>query len=218
MAALRLSKDLPAPAAVAGAWALGSIPLSWIAARALSGVDLRKVGHGTVSGSGLYKVSGKLPLVLVGIGELAIGALAPRLAGRRRRLGALCAAAAITGHNWSPWLKGAGGRGISTALGAGLVLAPEATATLALGLGIGRLGRQTGLGCAAAMAALFPILRWTRGRQGLWIAASLVIPMAAKRVAGNRRPPAGAGWRLLVHRLLYDNDGEWEEDASGQQV
>ena len=38
---------------------------------------------------------------------------------------------AVAGHNWSVFLRGAGGRGIAPALGATLVLAPDASDTAA---------------------------------------------------------------------------------------
>lgn len=40
------------------AFAAGSIPFSNLAARRARGVDLRRVGTGTVSGSALYRVAG----------------------------------------------------------------------------------------------------------------------------------------------------------------
>lgn len=168
---------------------------------------MRDVGSGTVSGSGLFKVSGFLPLAAVGCLELAKGATGPLLAGRRSpTLAAGAAFAGICGHNWSPWLRGAGGRGLSPALGASLVLAPEAAATLGLGLGIGRLMRQTGLSCALAMAALFPLLSRTRGSSGRPIALAIVLPLLAKRLTGNAAPPAGRLWRTLASRALLDRD------------
>src|SRR5207248_5425303 len=50
-----------APRAVAvlvSSYAAGSIPFSYVAARIATGVDLRRPGSGTVSGTGLYEVSG----------------------------------------------------------------------------------------------------------------------------------------------------------------
>jgi acyl phosphate:glycerol-3-phosphate acyltransferase len=196
-----------APRVLVASFVCGSVPFSGLAARLVAGVDLRKRGTGTVSGTGLYEVAGFGPLALAGSMEVATGALGPLLAGRNRpNLGAMAGGFAVAGHNWSPFLSGAGGRGISSVLGATLVLAPEATAVMALGLGGGRLLRQTGLGCFLSLLAMFPVLAKTRGRHGLLIATCLAAPVLAKRVLGNG-PLEGEG-RLgtVVYRLIFDKN------------
>ncbi|HUC37545.1 MAG TPA: glycerol-3-phosphate acyltransferase [Acidimicrobiales bacterium] len=189
-------------------FAAGAVPFSGLTARLLKGVDLRKTGTGTVSGSGLYEVAGFGPMAVAGSLEVAVGALGPLLAGRDRRvLGAVAGGLAVVGHNWSPLLSGAGGRGISTALGASLVLAPEGTVLLGAGLGGGRLLRQTGLGCFLALVGLFPLLARRRGARGGLIAACLAIPVLAKRVLGNSAGGGGLSVRTFSRRLLLDSDG-----------
>ncbi len=151
-------------------------------------------------------MAGFAPLALAGSLDVAKGAVGPLLATPRRpRLGALAAAATICGHNWSPFLKGAGGRGISPALGATLVLAPEACAVIATGLAAGRIRHESGFGTFLSLVALFPVLAVTRRRHGLLVAACVAMPMAAKRLTGNRRPEGRLGL-TLVSRLLYDRD------------
>ncbi len=197
---------VPAPVVVAVSWLAGTLPVSNLAAKRVSGVDLRDVGGGTVSGSGLYQVGGFRPLVVAGCFELVKGAIGPLLAGERAGVGALAAGAAIVGHDWSPWLGGAGGRGISLAMGAGLVAGPEATALLAAGLAIGKASHQAGLASAIALAAIVPALGLRHGTRGALLGTALVVPITAKRLAGNRRPPAGWSWSTLGHRLLFDTD------------
>ena len=70
---------------VVAGFAAGAIPFSNLMARWAVGVDLRSVGTGTVSGTALSEVAGAGPLVLVGVFELAKGALGPALAGRPPR-------------------------------------------------------------------------------------------------------------------------------------
>jgi glycerol-3-phosphate acyltransferase PlsY len=184
------------------------VPFSGLAARLLAGVDLRKRGSGTVSGTGLYEVTGFKALAVAGSLDVAKGAVGPLLAGRRRPvLRALAAGAAVTGHNWSPFLGGAGGRGVSTALGATLVTAPEATVVLGGSLGIGRLVRQTGLACFFGIVALFPVLGRRRGLAGVVLAGALAGPMLGKRVVGNEPPdPAADRRKVVLWRLLFDAD------------
>ena len=54
-------RDLPGPVVVLAAYVLGSVPFSGILARLLEGIDLRTVGTGTVSGTGLFRVAGLGP-------------------------------------------------------------------------------------------------------------------------------------------------------------
>jgi acyl phosphate:glycerol-3-phosphate acyltransferase len=196
-----------APRVLVASFVCGSIPFSGLAARLLAGVDLRERGTGTVSGTGLYEVAGFGPLALAGSMEVATGALGPLLAGRNRpKLAAVAGGLAVSGHNWSPFLSGAGGRGISSVLGATLVMAPEATVVMALGLGGGRLLRQTGLGCFLALLTLFPVLAKTRGPNGLLLAACLAAPVLAKRVLGNGPLERERRLGTVIYRLIFDKD------------
>jgi glycerol-3-phosphate acyltransferase PlsY len=180
------------------------VPFSGLAARSLRGVDLRTHGSGTVSGTGLYEVAGFMPLAVAGSLDVVKGAVGVALAGPERSvLRAAAAGSAIAAHNWSPWLRGAGGRGISPALGALLVCAPEGAALLLGGLVAGRLCRQSALGTMMALVALPGLLWKRRGRDGLRLAVCVVVPMVAKRLLGN-------DGRLQANdfgdRLLYDRD------------
>ena len=188
----------------------GAVPFSNVMARATAGVDLREVGTHTVSGSGLREVAGFGPMAVAGLADVAKGAIGPALAGPDRPvLSALAGGAAVCGHNWSVFLRGAGGRGISPSLGALGVRDRPGSLTLLIGLGLGRLSRQTGLGCFIAAVALVPVLWRTRGRQGALAGAAVVGPMLVKRVLGNEAP----GRRDLstyLARLVLDRD-TWEE-------
>ncbi|HEV2368845.1 MAG TPA: glycerol-3-phosphate acyltransferase, partial [Acidimicrobiales bacterium] len=78
------------------AYLTGAVPFSNLFASRLAGVDLRKVGSGTVSGTGLYRVAGFRPLAVAGVLDVAKGSLvaivarepdsARPAAGGRRRL------------------------------------------------------------------------------------------------------------------------------------
>ncbi len=194
------------------AFGAGAVPFSGIAARLVAGVDLRRQGSGTVSGTGLFEVAGFGPLAVAGSLDVAKGAVGPLLAGRRRPvLAALSAGAAVAGHNWSPLLGGAGGRGISPALGATLATAPEAAVVLGGSLGLGRLVRATGLATFVALVALFPVLGRRHGARGLVLASALALPMLGKRLLGNRPPPEADRRRVLVWRLLFDRDPDGPE-------
>jgi glycerol-3-phosphate acyltransferase PlsY len=185
----------------------GAVPFSNLAARRLRGVDLRRVGTGTVSGTALYQVAGFGPLAVAGLLDVAKGAAGPLLVGRRRPAAALACGLAVAGHNWSPFLGGAGGRGLSPAMGALAVVAWPGTALLLAGLAAGRLAGETALGALAAQAGLVPLLAATRGRRGLFAGIAVLVPLLAKRLAGNAPPsPGSRPAQVYLARLLYDRD------------
>jgi len=192
-----------------GAYLIGSIPFSYLTSRIASGADLRRVGSGTVSGTGVGAESGFWPMAVAGLLDIGKGAAAViPMAVDRPLLGAVGAGAAVAGHNWSIILGGAGGRGISTAGGALAVLAWPGTVVLALGLAIGRLCRQTGLGSFIAQAALPGVLAVTDGGVGAVLGGAVLVPMWLKRVLGNG-PPQERRARVYLSRLLFDNDEGW---------
>jgi hypothetical protein len=121
-------------------------------------------------------------------------------------LGAVAGGVAVAAHNWSPFLGGAGGRGISPALGVTLAAAPEGTVVLGAGLGGGRVVRHTALAVFASLVALGPVLWWRRGWRGVVLWLSVAAPMVGKRLAGNAPWPGEGRRAVLVSRLLFDRD------------
>jgi glycerol-3-phosphate acyltransferase PlsY len=193
-------------AAVPTGYLVASVPFSYLMARRVTGVDLRRHGTGTVSGTGLYEVAGFGPLALAGIFEVAKGAVGPLLARRSGPMVAAAAAAAsVAGHNWSPWLRGAGGRGLSPAIGALLVGAPAGAAVLLGGMAAGRLAGETAIGTVAADAALVPVAQRVHGTDAARFSAAVLAPMVLKRLVGNA-PPTRPGRATYLWRLLLDRD------------
>src|SRR2546429_4265730 len=188
-------------------FAVGAIPFSYVAGRRARGVDLRRVGTGTVSGPSRYRVAGFGPLAAAGVLDVAKGAAGPALAtaAGRPALAAVACGAAVAGHNWSPFLRGAGGRGISPALGALLVAAWPGTVLLLAGLSLGKAMGETALGALVAELMLTPVLAATHGAAGALAGAAVAVPMIVKRVVGNSRPAPPRGQTYLT-RLLYDRD------------
>ncbi len=199
---------------LAASFVAGSLPSSQIAARVRAQVDLRTVGSGTVSGTSLYRVAGFGPLAVAGIADIAKGTIGPLLAGPDRPvLAAFAGAAAIAGHNWSPALRGAGGRGFAPSLGVLGVNAWTGIPVMLGGLVAGRAAGETGLGGFVAQCALAPILARTHGRQGALVGACVIAPMWIKRVLGNA-PPRVPGMRVYFERLVFDRDGDDAPDAA----
>lgn len=108
------------------AFALGSIPFSWMLGRAM-GRDLRRIGSGNVGATNLLRECG-VPLGLAGLLlDVAKGAgavLAAGLLGATMPVRSIAAVLAVGGHVFTPWLGFKGGKGVATALGSLVVLAP----------------------------------------------------------------------------------------------
>jgi glycerol-3-phosphate acyltransferase PlsY len=190
------------------AFVAGSIPFSNLVARRARGVDLRQTEYNSVSGTSLYRVAGFGALVVSGLCDLAKGAIGPLLAGTDRPvLAAFAGGCAVVGHNWSPFLRGLGGRGVGPATGALLVTAWPGAVVLLGAMVIGRAFRQTGIGGLVGELLLAPVLAVTNGAGGALAGAAVAVPMVVKRVVGNSRPTA-PGWRPYAQRLLLDRDPE----------
>jgi glycerol-3-phosphate acyltransferase PlsY len=193
------------PIVLGAAYLAGAIPFSNIAARRTRGVDLREVGTGTVSGTSLYKVAGFLPLAVAGVFEVAKGALGPALAGDRPLLAAVAGGVAVIGHDWSPFLRGAGGRGVAPTLGALIVNAWPGALIVGVAMLLGWATKQTGLGTFIGMVALVPVLGALYGTNGAVAGAAVAAPMFVKRLMGNA-PPADGGAPTYMTRLVFDRD------------
>jgi glycerol-3-phosphate acyltransferase PlsY len=116
-----------AVAVVAAAYLIGGIPWGVIVARFTGGPDPRTIGSGRTGGANVMRALGPRLALLSGLLDMLKGTAAVLLA---RVLGAgvevevLAGLAAIVGHSRSPFLGFTGGRGVSAAFGAALVLAP----------------------------------------------------------------------------------------------
>jgi acyl phosphate:glycerol-3-phosphate acyltransferase len=185
----------------------GAVPFSNLVARHRRGVDLRETGSGTVSGTSLYRVAGFKWLAFSGICDVAKGALGPLLLFDHPIVAGIAGGLAVAGHNWSPFLRGHGGRGLAPALGSLLVNAwPGAVLLLAV-LVAARAFRQTGLGGFLGEVALTPMLVVTNGTSGAVAGGAIAAPMLVKRVVGNGRPRDPSA-RTYLRRLLFDHDLE----------
>lgn len=148
---------------VALGYAVGSLPIGYVLARLMRGVDLRHVGSGNVGAANVYRATGLGFALVVMALDMTKGAtsvvLASRLAGGSAAPAA-AAVAAVLGHVYPVWLRFRGGKGVATAAGAFVVLAPLATllASFAFVSAIW-MTRYVSLGSLIATATL-PALAW----------------------------------------------------------
>jgi glycerol-3-phosphate acyltransferase PlsY len=108
----------------------GSIPFGVLVTRWVRGVDVRAEGSGNIGATNVARVAGKKLGVLVLVLDALKGALPVVLALRMMpdspRVHVAVGFAAFLGHCFPVWLKFRGGKGVATALGVLLVLAPVA--------------------------------------------------------------------------------------------
>ncbi|AGC42825.1 hypothetical protein MYSTI_01477 [Myxococcus stipitatus DSM 14675] len=135
----------------------GSIPFGVLLTRWLRGVDVRQGGSGNIGATNVTRVAGKklgaLVLVLDALKGALPVALAVRLVPGQPLVHVMVGLAAVLGHVYPVWLKLHGGKGVATALGVLLVLAPWAA--LAAGtafIAIFLLSRVSSLGSLFAGA------------------------------------------------------------------
>ena len=190
-----------------GAFLLGSVPFSRYVAHLVAGTDLRRVGSGTVSASGVYQVAGTQPFLLVCLLDAGKGAAAMRVV-RRSGTGTVAAAAAlvVVGHAWSPLLRGAGGRGVLPAIGVLTVAQPTGAALLISGIAVGRARGDSAPGCFVAQALLTPFLALTGGRRGALVGAATAVPMLTKRLLGNQGFRRHTSAATYLTRAVYDRE------------
>ena len=120
--------------AIVLSYVLGSIPAAYIAGR-MKGVDLRKHGSGNLGATNVMRVLGARIGLAVFLFDMAKGAAPVALFPRWTTGGyspiaiaIACGVAAIAGHTRPVFLKfGRGGKGVATAAGVFLALAPVQT-------------------------------------------------------------------------------------------
>jgi glycerol-3-phosphate acyltransferase PlsY len=191
------------------AYLIGSVPWSFLVARAFGVKDVRRVGSGNVGATNVLRSAGKpaaaLALVLdVAKGALAV-ALALRLAPSDPALPAVAAVVAVAGHVYPVWLGLRGGKGVATGLGAFAVLEPTA-AFIALpifGLAVATT-HFASLGSVAGALSLAVLTLFFRGLDPVALAALTTAALIVFRHRSNlrrildgteRRLDAGGGAR-----------------------
>jgi len=184
-----MSPGVIAGLAVVAGFLLGSLPASHLAGRWSRGIDLREHGSGNLGATNVFRVLGwriALPVVLVDIGKgalaVAIG-LSPgiRLESVPDLVGLLAGIAAILGHSFSPFVRFQGGKGVATAAGAFLTLAPW--------------------GAIPAVAVWILLLGTTRIMSIASVAAAAVLPVSV--ISHELRNWGdGVNWATLVASVL----------------
>jgi glycerol-3-phosphate acyltransferase PlsY len=148
---------------IAGAYLAGAIPASFIAARVGAGIDLREHGSKNLGATNVYRTLGWRFAIPVGAFDIAKGFVPvwfARGAFADPWVPVVVGVAAVVGHVFSVFVRFKGGKGVATAAGVVLGLAPWAL--LAAGGVWAAALRLSGYVSLSSMVAAvsFPVLVW----------------------------------------------------------
>jgi acyl phosphate:glycerol-3-phosphate acyltransferase len=182
---------------------LGSIPTGFIIGK-LSGLDVRKAGSGNIGATNVARVLGKGRGLLTLSADAAKGFI-PVFVARKMGLDdtsvALIGTAAFVGHLYPIFLKFKGGKGVATAFGALLGVAPLAVLMLLGVFGVVVLtSRIVSLGSmAAALAAPFSLWIFSYSAPLVAMAAFLAAMIILRHRANIQRLFSGTEPRFGAH-------------------
>jgi glycerol-3-phosphate acyltransferase PlsY len=214
----------------------GSIPTPYLIARVVKGIDLRQYGSGNVGGSNVIQQLGKgwvLPLAVL---EFLLKGLSPVILGfilldqmpglhRASPLFLIAPLLALTGNNWSAFLRFQGGRGLMVICGMLIALVPLMFAVCIAVYLIGwRISRSSAVWALIAVG-LLPILAWMTGGYLTVDWADLLTGLAARTLP--RAPlgdAAGISWFcaailiLVMLKRVLSNSLAFPEEISKKKV
>jgi acyl phosphate:glycerol-3-phosphate acyltransferase len=162
---------------ITAAYLLGSIPTGLLLGK-FYGIDVRQEGSGNIGATNLYRTVGRKVGIMTLIGDCLKGMLPVLLAwklGMHEPVQAWVGLAAFCGHVFSIFLLFKGGKGVATALGVYLALAPLAVlGAVLVFIVLVLIWRYISLGSVIA-AGVMPVMIWfmPHTRQ-LLIAAALI--------------------------------------------
>lgn len=171
----------------------GSFPTSIVLGRLFFGLDIRTKGSGNAGGTNSFRVLGwkaGLAVVLVDVGKGTLAALLISRLGSSSGwdpvlLGLLAGLAAVAGHVWTLFAGFRGGKGVATAAGALLGLAPLPTGITALVFALVLL--SSGIVSLASMSA----------------ALAFPLSLLALSLAGIAISPWLLGFSLILAPLIF---------------
>jgi len=146
------------------AYLIGATPTSYIAGKLGKGIDLRQHGSNNLGATNVYRVLGWKYAIPVGVIDMLKGAVPVVILGPWSNgpgwFTVALGLAAVLGHMFSPYVRFRGGKGVATAAGMFLALAPLAIG-ISLVIWVGALWLSGYVSVASVtVAVLFPL--WVR--------------------------------------------------------
>lgn len=152
---------VPPAVLVLVAYLLGSVSFAVLLVRAATGRDIRAEGSGNAGATNVLRAHGKklaLLVALLDVGKGVAAVLLMRLVTADPLWNAAAGVAAVLGHVFPVFYGFRGGKGVATAVGAFLALAPLALLScLAVFVLVVALTRYVSLGSVIAMVLLPPV-------------------------------------------------------------
>ena len=200
------------------AYFVGSIPFSFLVARAFGGKDVRREGSGNVGATNVARTAGKAAGLLALAGDLAKGvaiifiarwivarpdwpyAAGPQPWQSREMWIALAGLVAVLGHMFPVWLRFHGGKGVATAAGvvAALDVRVFAASVLVFAIVV-LLSRMVSLGSIVTAAAIPLLFRFVAHDSPYWrtvISIGIALAVILKHHSNIARLARGTERRL----------------------
>jgi len=165
------------------AYLLGSIPFGFVLVRLFRKEDIRSTGSGNIGATNVIRSGAKGLGALTFLLDACKGCFAVWLAGRFAgslpygNAAAVAALFAVLGHIYTVWLGFKGGKGVATAFGVFLAIAPwSALASLAVFAAALALARYVSLASILGAAA-FPVfaLLLRHRAYGMWLTVAIFL-------------------------------------------
>jgi acyl phosphate:glycerol-3-phosphate acyltransferase len=161
---------------LAFAYLAGGIPTGFLVVKRLKGYDIRTRGSGNPGTANVYRnagpLAGALTLIVDALKGYAPVCLAIRLYPESPGIAVVAGAAAIVGHNWTPFLGFKGGKGVATSAGVFLALLPKPMiVTIGTFAAATWLSGHISVGSLAG-AAVLPLAAWATASPSILLAAA----------------------------------------------
>ena len=198
----------------------GAIPTAYLIAKYYAKIDITKRGSQNIGASNLATNTNQLIGYLIGVfdafgkGSLPILIFLYIIPTQYEITPILCGLASIAGHNWSPYIKFKGGRGLSTTIG--VLFAFQMWPHILLGtLFIGIMGRimtKDNAFWTFVTIIMLPIITMATTTQiiesSLIISLGITCLLIGKRITSNSRPNLENNKyrEILIYRIIWDRD------------
>jgi len=205
-------------ALILAAYLLGSVPVAYLAAKLICGIDVRQYGTGQVGGGNLWRMTSwklGLPVVVFDVGKGVVMVWVAQLLELSVAQQLVVGAAAVTGHNWSVFLRFGGGRGVATAMGVIFILplinemTPWPTIICLACLVAGTVMLRSSPLPVMVSVALLPIVSAIYEPVATTLGfLTILLIIVIKRLVAPRAVEATSvsKKRMLLNRLLFDRD------------
>ena len=213
---------------IISAYFWGAIPTAYLIGRYIHGIDIRTYGSRNVGAANLTETTNRLIGTTVGVfdcvGKGAFPIFIATLLDVPTTIQVAVGLAAVSGHNWSPYMRFRGGRGIATSIGVllGLLMWPELLlGVMVLGIGGVLIMRETALFTLVVIVMLpFISVIFSRPAELMNMTIALGLILITKRLLANWETPYNKYplSKVLLYRLIWDRDVRYKSEWTSRQL